>query len=97
MIIRRNSGLKFDPVNFDGFHFYGPDICLSAADQGMRNYGILCPLVHDSSSGSLLSGKKEFLRLLRVLSNKWGQRFTYIRTPTSLIKKRSVRTFVQFK
>lgn len=97
MIIRKSSGLKFDEKNFNGFHFYGPDICLSSLSKGMRNFGILCPLVHDSASGSLESGKREFMRLLNVLAKKWRPLFSFIRTPTSIVRRRSVRTFVRFK
>lgn len=97
MIIRKSSGLRFDEKNFDGFHFYGPDICLNALDKGLKNYGILCPLVHDSNSGSLVSGKREFMRLLNNLARKWRPKFHHIRTPTSVVRRRSVRTFVRFK
>lgn len=97
MIIKKNTGLRFDPVIFDGFHFYGPDICLNALSKGFMNFGILCPLVHDSGSGSLISGKKEFMRLLNALAKKWRSKFPHIRTPTSIVRRRSVRTFVRFK
>jgi GT2 family glycosyltransferase len=96
MIIRKSSSLLFDQTHFNGFHFYGPDLCLEALSRSMSNYGILCPLVHDSSSGSLISGKQEFMRLLNELAKKWRQRFPFIRTPTSVIRRRSVRTFVRF-
>lgn len=96
MITKRNSGLRFDSATFDGFHFYGPDLCLNAINQGFKNFGILCPLVHDSNSGSLASGKREFMRLLNALARKWRPRFPHIRTPTSVIRKRSVKTFVRF-
>ncbi|MFA5023422.1 MAG: glycosyltransferase family 2 protein [Patescibacteria group bacterium] len=96
MVIRKNSGLKFDEKTFDGFHFYGADIALSALDKGMLNYGILCPLVHESS-GSLFSGKDEFMRLLNALSKKWQNKFKLIRTPTSIIDHGKARTFIKFK
>jgi GT2 family glycosyltransferase len=96
MIIRKNSGLKFDEKVFNGFHCYGPDICLNAISRGMKNFGILCPLVHDSGSGSLGSGRKEFMRLLQALSKKWGKKFKRIRTSTSSIKKGKIRTFIHF-
>lgn len=97
MIIRKSSGLRFDPKIFNGFHFYGPDMCLNAMSKGFTNFGILCPLVHDSASGSLVSGKREFMRLLNALAKKWRSQFPFIRTPTSIVRKRSVRTFVRFK
>lgn len=97
MIIKKSSGLMLDEKTFNGFHFYGPDLCLEALSRGMTNYGILCPLAHDSSSGSLISGKREFMRLLKALAQKWRPKFPLIRTPTSIIRKRSLRTFVKFK
>ena len=96
MIIRKSSGLRFDSEIFNGFHFYGPDICLNALNKGFMNFGILCPLVHGSRSSSLISGKKEFMRLLNALAKKWRSKFPHIRTPTSVIRKRSVQTFVRF-
>lgn len=97
MILKKSTGLRFDPNTFDGFHFYGPDICLLSLSRGYKNFGILCPLVHDSNSGSLASGRNEFMRLLHALAKKWKTKFSFIRTPTSIIRKKSVRTFVRFK
>jgi GT2 family glycosyltransferase len=96
MVIRRNSNLRFDERTFNGFHFYGPDLCLTAISKGMQNYGILCPLVHNSGSGSLKSGRDEFMRLLNGLSRKWSGKFKTIRTTTSLIKKGRIKTFIKF-
>lgn len=97
MIIKKSNGLRFDSDTFNGWHMYGPDLCLLAASRGMKNYGILCPLVHDSSSGSLISGRNEFMRLLNALAKKWRSKFDFIRTPTSIIRKKMIRTFVKFK
>lgn len=97
MIIKKNSNLKFDHSTFNGFHCYGPDICLNALSKGMKNYGILCPLVHDSMSGSLISGREEFMRLLNALANKWRHKFPIIRTTTSKITGKRVRTFIRFR
>ena len=97
MVIRKSSGLRFDDVVFDGFHCYGPDLCLSAISKGLTNFGILCPLVHDSMSGSIVSGKKEFMRLLNALAQKWRPAFPIIRTTTSLIRKKSIQTFIRFR
>lgn len=97
MIIRKNSGLVFDEQRFNGFHCYGPDICLNALSKKMKNYGILCPIIHESSSGSLVSGKKEFMRLLQALADKWRPKFPIIRTTTSQIKRKKIRTFIRFR
>lgn len=96
MIIKKSSGLRFDSVNLNGWHFYGADLCLSSLNKGKNNYGILAPLVHDSSN-SLSSGKKEFIRLLNVLRDKWGKRFSKIRTATSIITNGAARTYIEFK
>lgn len=96
MIIRKSSGLMFDEKRFNGFHCYGPDICLAALNKKMKNYGILCPIVHESGSGSLRSGKDEFMRLLNELNKKWGKTFRRIRTTTSYIHKGRVQTYINF-
>jgi hypothetical protein len=95
MIIRKNSGLKFDEA-MTGFHLYGPDLCLLSLSKGMKNYGILNPLVHASSSASLISGQKDFMHWLNFIAGKWGGKFKTIRTPTSIIKGKTIRTFVKF-
>jgi len=97
MIIRKSSGLRFDSKTFDGFHLYGADICLSAISKGYTNFGILCPIIHASGSGSLVSGRADFMRHLNALADKWRSRFQVIRTPTSVIRKKSLRTFIKFK
>lgn len=97
MIIRKNSKLRFDDKRLNGFHLYGAEICLMALSRGMRNYGIVCPLTHSGKSGSLASGKKEFMRLLNVLANKWRKKFPIIRTPTSVIRRNRVITYIKFK
>ena len=96
MIISKRSGLKFDEKTFNGFHCYGADLALNALSKGMKNYGILCPLVHESGSGSLKSGQVEFMRLLTSLANKWKHRFSEIRTTTSKIIDGKVKTFIKF-
>lgn len=97
MILNKLSGLRFDENIFNGFHFYGPDICLLSLSKGFKNYGILCPIVHDSSSGSLVSGRAEFMRLLHALAKKWRRYFDFIRTPTSVIHAKTIKTFIKFK
>jgi hypothetical protein len=45
---------------------------------------------------SLGSGKKEFMKYLNLLNKKWGSKFPVIRTPTSVIRRGKVQTFVRF-
>lgn len=47
LIIRKSSGLKFDE-GLPHFHFYGTDICLRAAEQGMKSYAISAFCVHNT-------------------------------------------------
>jgi len=96
LIIRKNSNLRFDEQTFDGFHFYGCDLALDALSRGLNNYGILCPLVHEGS-GSLGSGREEFMRLLNALAQKWKKKFNHIRTTTSVIIKGQAQTFIRFR
>lgn len=97
MIIRKSSGLRFDSASFDGFHFYGPDLCLLALKKGFKNFGILNPLVHDSTSASLSCGKSDFMKFLNILFCKWKNTFSVIRTPTSIASnKGGIKTFVKF-
>lgn len=95
MVIRKASRLRFDESNAT-WHMYGPDICLQANANSMRNFGIYNPLVHNSASGSLSCGKKEFMSSLYWLRDKWHKTYSFIRTPTSIIRKKSIRTFVRF-
>ena len=95
LVFRRNSKLRFDE-SFQGFHMYGVDLALASKAQGMNNYGILNPLVHDSSSGSLSTGKAEFMRWLNHLADKW-KRFKVIRTPTARITGSHKEVYLKFK
>ena len=95
LVFRRNSKLRFDE-SFQGFHMYGVDLALTSKAQGMNNYGILNPLVHDSNSGSLSTGKTEFMHWLDYLANKW-KRFKVIRTPTARITGTHKDVYLKFK
>lgn len=53
LILRRDSGLKFDE-QMSGFHLYGGDICLQAAKQGMKSYAISALCVHNTNGIALL-------------------------------------------
>jgi hypothetical protein len=95
MIIRKDSGLTFDE-RLGNWHFYGGDICLNALDRGMINYGILCPLVHNTNSGSLRGGVEEYMLIFDAFEKKWKNRFPKIRTTTAVINKSSKQTFLNF-
>ena len=96
MVYNKDSQVFFDEKTFDGFHFYGPDICLQAHSQGLEVLGMYNPLVHNGAGGSLVSGKKEYDRLLDNLTVKWGRKFSMIRTPTCIIKQGKPVTHLRF-
>src|SRR4051812_44684234 len=45
LILRKSTGLRFD-ASLPHFHFYGTDICLRAAQRGLKCYAIPAPCVH---------------------------------------------------
>ena len=47
LILKKSSGLRFDD-SLPHFHFYGTDICLRAAQRGMRSYAISAFCVHNT-------------------------------------------------
>jgi len=57
LIFRKSSGLRFDD-SLPHFHLYGTDICLRAAQRGMRSYVIPAFCVHNASYYPVLP--KEF-------------------------------------
>ncbi len=53
LILRRKTGLRFDEA-LPGFHMYGADICLQAAERGKRSYAISACCVHNTNGIGLL-------------------------------------------
>jgi hypothetical protein len=47
LVLRKSSGLRFDET-LPHFHFYGTDICLSAAERGMKSYSVPAFCVHNT-------------------------------------------------
>jgi hypothetical protein len=48
LILRKSSGLQFD-AELPHFHFYGTDICMRAARQGMKSYAISAFCIHNTA------------------------------------------------
>jgi Glycosyltransferase like family len=48
LIFRRSSALQFDE-ELPHFHFYGTDICMRAAMQGMKSYAISAFCIHNTA------------------------------------------------
>jgi hypothetical protein len=68
LILKKSSGLKFDE-RLPHFHFYGSDICLTAAKRGMKSYAISAFCVHNSQLNYVLPA--EFYDCYKVLKRIW--------------------------
>lgn len=68
LILRKSSGLKFD-YTLPHFHFYGTDICLRAAQKGMKSYAISAFCMHNTQQGFVLP--KEFYESCKHIKRVW--------------------------
>ena len=83
LIIRKSSGLKFDP-DLPHFHFYGADICMAAADRGMKSYAISALCIHNSQQNLVLP--EEFYQGYKHIKRRWGK-FLPIQTTCARITR----------
>ena len=81
LVVRRDSPLRFDPAL--GFHLYGADICLQAAERGLAvvALGALCH--HNSRSIGL---PRAFYQSAEVFARKWSHRLP-VATPCVIIDR----------
>jgi Glycosyltransferase like family len=68
LVLRKSSKLKFDE-QLPGFHFYGTDICLAAATQGMQCYAVSAFCIHNSCQ--YFEFPPEFYSSYRLIKSKW--------------------------
>lgn len=66
--VRRGSGLRADPQL--GFHLYGADLTLAAADAGLTNVVVDAPMYHNSLFAEVT---ESFHASREVLLRKWPQ------------------------
>jgi glycosyltransferase involved in cell wall biosynthesis len=71
LVLRRSSGLRFD-MGLQGWHFYGTDICMTAASQGMKSYAISAFCVHNTKDLTLAL-PKSFYQCYRHVKRRWRQ------------------------
>ena len=83
LVVRRDTPLRFDPAL--GFHLYGADICLQAAEHGLAvvALGALCH--HNSRSIGL---PEAFFASAEVFALKWSHRLP-VATPCVIIDRGS--------
>jgi hypothetical protein len=74
MVLNKKTGLKFDPM-FNGFHFYGMDMCLQARAAGYAIWGSHLPIIHYGKYSASFSGDKKYWTYMRLLHHKWNMRF----------------------
>jgi Glycosyltransferase like family len=68
LIVRKSSQLRFDE-RLPGFHFYGVDICLAAAAQGLGCYVFAGFCIHNARQ--YFSYPKEFYVAYRHIKKTW--------------------------
>jgi glycosyltransferase involved in cell wall biosynthesis len=68
LILRKSSGLRFDD-SLPHFHFYGADICLRAAQMGMKSYAVSTFCIHNTHQTLVLP--KEFYECCRHIKRVW--------------------------
>lgn len=73
-MVNRKTGLRFDS-GFNGFHFYGVDICLQARADGFHVYSGYLPVIHHGKFSTSMRRETVYWRFLRALYTKWGFRF----------------------
>jgi hypothetical protein len=83
LIIRKSSGLKFDQ-QLPHFHFYGTDICMAAAERGMKSYAISALCIHNSQQNLVLP--KEFYQGYKHIKQRWSK-FLPIQTTCARITR----------
>jgi len=73
-ILNKKTGLRFDTM-FNGFHFYGADMCLQARAAGFGVYAADLPIIHYGAYSSSMAGRSRYWQFFRLLHNKWKSRF----------------------
>ncbi len=71
LILRKSSGLRFDD-SLPHFHFYGTDICLRAAERGMKSYAVSAFCIHNTHQTLVLP--EEFYECCRYIKQVWKSR-----------------------
>ena len=78
-MVPTNTPLRFDPAL--GFHLYGADLCLQAAERGLAVVAIKAPCFHNSRNVGL---PPEFFQSAEVFARKWQHRLP-VATPCVII------------
>jgi hypothetical protein len=71
LVVRKSSGLTFDEA-LPGFHLYGSDLCLRAAEQGMNSYVVPAFCMHNTQMNLVLPA--DFYACYRHFKRTWRHR-----------------------
>jgi hypothetical protein len=80
LVLRKSSGLRFDE-RLRGFHFYGTDICMTAAKQGRKCYAIPAFCIHNTQQPLILP--EQFYACYKQVKRIWKD---YLPIETSCIR-----------
>ena len=93
LILRRSSGLRFDP-RLPDFHLYGADLLFTAEARGRSVYVLDLPILHNSKPIERLP--PSFADSYKYLVNKWRARMPHpniivnlTRSPWTLLMRRA--------
>jgi len=81
LVVPRNTPLRFDPAL--GFHLYGADICLQAAERGLAVVALGAVCHHNSRSVGL---PEAFFPSAEVFARKWTHRLP-VATPCVVVDR----------
>lgn len=73
-VLNKSANLRFDP-HFNGFHFYGSDICLQARFAGYNVYAADLPIIHFGRYSASMLGESRYWYFMRLLHAKWCKSF----------------------
>jgi hypothetical protein len=100
LILRKSSGLRFDE-GLPHFHFYGADICMSAAARGLKSYAISAFCIHNTQQNFILP--MEFYESYRHVKRRWKNSLPIRTTCVTITKfdihmyrKRIQETYLRF-
>lgn len=68
LVLRKSAGLTFSD-DLPDFHFYGPDICLRAAEENLHCYAMSAFCIHNSRQ--YFEYPPEFYDCYRYMKRKW--------------------------
>lgn len=83
IILRRSSGLQFDPA-LPGWHFYGTDIVAAARARGLRAWAGGLPVIHNDRYHQALGA--DFTESYRFMQRKWAASLP-LRSPITKISR----------